>query len=287
MVRTNIGLDDDPIQQGLKVKILGSGTNAVLPERGSPGYLLEFGKTRILADSGAGTLYRLALSGRSVFDLHAVCYSHLHPDHVSDILPLLHALKRDPSRPAGTARLELVGPASVIAYYERLVAEWGPSISNEEGLLQVEPRIVSDSMVELGPLRIRTLPVEHTKQSVAYGFEYQGRSVVYSGDTELCPGILDLAKGADLVILDCAFPHARKRRGHASPAEALALVEQADPKKVVLTHIHPGWSAAEWREIRQLTESPRFLIAEDFLEITLPGTGGFRTRRILPRSVIG
>ena len=283
-MRNSIAEEGAPRRQAVKVLILGSGTNAVLAERGAPGYLLEFGGTRILADSGNGTLYRLALAGRSVFDLHAACYSHLHPDHLADLLPLLHGLKRDPSRPSGETRLELVGPASVIAYYERLVEEWGPSICNEEGLVHVEPRVVADSAIDLGPVRIRTLPVEHTPDSLAYRFEYQGRSVVYSGDTELCAGILALAEAADLVILDCAFPHARKRLGHASPAEARALAERADPKKVVLTHIHPGWTPAEQREIRQLTDSSRFLAAEDFLEITLPGSGGFRVRRIAPHS---
>ncbi len=76
---------------------MGSGTTAFLPDKGCPGFLLFLGGKKILLDLGSGTLYRLAKLGYKIDEIDILAITHEHPDHLGDLLPLLHSLKWDPT----------------------------------------------------------------------------------------------------------------------------------------------------------------------------------------------
>ena len=105
----------------MKLTVLGAGT--ALPVRGhSPsGHLLEIGEERLLFDLGPGTLARLAAAGVSYKELTRVFVSHLHSDHVLDLVTLLQASNATPEwtreRP-----LELIGCQGLAAFVERITA---------------------------------------------------------------------------------------------------------------------------------------------------------------------
>ena len=75
------------------VTVLGSGTCVPSLERSSCAVLVETGGERILFDSGPGTMGRLLQAGIQIFDLSFVCYSHFHPDHSGELVPLLFSNK--------------------------------------------------------------------------------------------------------------------------------------------------------------------------------------------------
>lgn len=105
------------------------------------------------------------------------------------------------------------------------------------------------------------------------GPQIPGRKVVYSGDTEPCQAIIDLARDADLLIHEATYAHAEKelarRAGHSTALEAAQIARQADVNQLVLTHFSPryendeGFSLAdllaEARSVFPLTE-----LASDF-----------------------
>ena len=72
---------------------------------------------------------------------------------------------------------------------------------------------------------IKSAPTNHTDGSLAYRVEAEGRSLVYSGDTDVSDSLVDLARGADLLVLEAANPF--KVPGHLTPAEAGRLAAQA------------------------------------------------------------
>ena len=57
------------------------------------GYLFESAKTAIVVDMGSGVFSRL-LAVRPKFDISAIVLSHLHSDHMSDMLVLRYALNQ-------------------------------------------------------------------------------------------------------------------------------------------------------------------------------------------------
>ena len=56
------------------------------------GYLIEQGSTRVLIDCGNGVLSRLQQVCK-IKDLSAIVLSHLHSDHMADMLVLRYALE--------------------------------------------------------------------------------------------------------------------------------------------------------------------------------------------------
>ena len=73
------------------VTVLGSATPYPRPGNPCSGYLIRHGATRIWLDAGPGTL--AALQEHTTPDeLDAVWVSHLHADHVADLLPAVYAL---------------------------------------------------------------------------------------------------------------------------------------------------------------------------------------------------
>jgi len=71
--------------------VLGSGTGVPSLRRGSPGLLLISDGTYVLIDSGPGTLRRMLEAGVTYQDIDLLLYTHIHPDHVSELVPLLFA----------------------------------------------------------------------------------------------------------------------------------------------------------------------------------------------------
>ena len=92
----------------MKVTILGSGTCVPRLSRSASSMLVETGKAKILVDLGPGTMRRLLEYGLTIFDLTHIFLTHFHPDHTSELVPLLFATKY-PDGAARTRQLTIAG----------------------------------------------------------------------------------------------------------------------------------------------------------------------------------
>jgi phosphoribosyl 1,2-cyclic phosphodiesterase len=86
-------------------------------------------------------------------------------------------------------------------------------------------------------LHLRTRPAAHKHGALHLGFEAAGRRVVFSGDTGPSAGLVELARGADLLVCECAL--AAPGEGHLCPDDVAAIVASARPAAVVLHHLYP------------------------------------------------
>jgi ribonuclease BN (tRNA processing enzyme) len=107
--------------------------------------------------------------------------------------------------------------------------------------------------MELGGCTITAAAVVHPPvAALGFRFDHAGRSLVISGDTAACPELVELSRGADLLVADaCAAPPPatapparralieRLRVFHASPQECLDMAGRAGVGTVVLTHHLP------------------------------------------------
>src|SRR3954449_12790557 len=80
------------------------------------GYLIEGGGVRVLLDCGPGVFAKLR-SRVDYVDVDAVVISHLHADHVTDLVTFASALRYG-TRPAVAPRL--IAPPGAHAVLERL-----------------------------------------------------------------------------------------------------------------------------------------------------------------------
>ncbi len=91
--------------------------------------------------------------------------------------------------------------------------------------------------------------------------------IAFSGDTDVCSGIVTAARNADVAVLECSFPNERKVRGHLTPAEAGEIAAAARVKKLVLTHFYPECEEADILGQCRETYSGEIILAEDLLRV--------------------
>lgn len=220
----------------MKLTILGSGTGFPSSLRGGPGYLVQSGGQAIVMDLGMGTLSKLHGLGIPLDHFGPILISHLHPDHIAELVSLLFALKNIVI--SRKIPLQLIGGPGLKGLVTQLQEVHGGWIRPERFALQVHE--VAGGEIPLGELTLRAVPLLHTKGSIGFRLTAPtGESLAYSGDSDTCPALVDLVRDADLAVMECSFPDAQKKEGHLTPSEVGRVATEGGAKRVVLSHLYP------------------------------------------------
>ena len=253
---------------GITITILGSGTCVPSLKRSSCSVLMQVGASRLLFDSGPGTMRRLLEAQTTIFDISHIFYSHFHTDHTGEFVPFIFATKYPDGRQRNTP-LTAAGGLGFLSFYEGLKTVYGHWIELAPGLLNVmEFDNKGTDTRQFEDFAIKTAPVEHNQESIAYRItSADGRSAVYTGDTDYSETIIDLAKDTDLLICECAMPDRYRVKGHLTPSLAGDLAAKANVRKLALTHFYPQCDKEDIAaECRKIYAGP-LVLAEDLMEI--------------------
>jgi ribonuclease BN (tRNA processing enzyme) len=246
--------------------ILGSGTGIPSLRRGAPGLIVTSDSTRLLIDSGSGTLARMLEVGITYQDPDLLLYTHIHPDHVSDLVPIIFASK-NPDHPRERDLLCVGGPGFK-SYFEKLRNLYGPWIDPQSYRLTIQE--ISQEGLTFGDLKILSRPMAHISESVGYRIEFKdGKSTAISGDTDYCQSIIDLAFEVDLLVLECSFPDERKVEGHLTPSVAGRIALESRCKKLLLTHLYPVCDQFDVVNQCRQVFSGEIILGEDFMKIRI------------------
>ena len=251
---------------------LGVAGSAPSPQSAASTYLVQVTAAAVVAGIAAGTVlddvevrdWNLVmdlgsgglgpLQGAITLDrIDAVAISHLHPDHCADVCGLYVHLKYHPvfgAMHTGTpARLPVYGPANTAT---RIAQMYG--LHDGETMEPIlDFRAFADGgTVRLGPLTIETRLVFHPVET--FGMRITGPSTVrpgeaavlaYTGDTDYCESVVELARDADVLLAESAFVQGRDDRVgigiHLNGASAGRVAREAGARRLVLTHI-PAWT---------------------------------------------
>lgn len=218
------------------------------------GYLVQEGDTAVLLDCGNGVLSRLRYH-LEPWDLDAVILSHLHSDHVSDMMIIRYAMmiKRntDPGAP-----LTVYAPAAPQAEYERL---------KYKNFVVTHP-ITAQSSLSLGDLQISFSQGAHPVPSHVITIKSGGKKLVYSGDTEFFPELAQRIKGADIFLCEANYLRDDIQKGHVNHMAAYQAANAARDgkvKRLILTHHHPERNQEETlREAREIFMNSELAVAD-------------------------
>ncbi len=217
----------------MKLTVLGS--YGPYPPAGGAcsGYLVEFEEWKLLLDCGNGVLSRLQHFIQP-HQLDAVVLTHLHNDHISDCFILRYAIRAAFKQGRRDKPLSLYAPSRPAEDYERLT---------DPGIFQVQP-IRDTETLTFGPLQLSFLRTVHSVSCYAVKITVAGspHRVVYSGDTEYFPDLVDFAREASLLLCEANFLQRdllAEEKNHMSARQAGILGKQAGVKKLVLTHLLP------------------------------------------------
>jgi len=267
--------DDETRTEGaLEVITVGTGSPLYNADRSSPATLVRFGKIHVLVDMGEGTFQQLTDASISLQSIAAFCFTHHHRDHDADAMTILpKAWLRSTTAP-------VVGPAGTRALVEFLWEFFAEDFEyrlGNRGSSRAEigaPHVIElphEGALDIAGLRVTTAPVKHTITTFAYRFDAGEQSIVVSGDLAYSESLIELAKGADVLVMDSggvvytesARKHergsrARSRNGgtargesggrdraghtpaHASIEEIARMAAAANVRHLVLTHFRPG-----------------------------------------------
>ncbi|MCX8116320.1 MAG: MBL fold metallo-hydrolase [Desulfobacterota bacterium] len=216
--------------------IVGSGTGIPSLRRASPCLLLLSKTLRILIDTGPGSLRRLLEVGVTYQDIDLLLYTHLHPDHTADLVPILFACKYGES--PRVKDLTLFGGPGLKTFFEKLEELYHPWISPQTYRLKIKE--ASSQPFSIGGMKILSAPMAHLPGSLGYRFEWDdGKALVISGDTDYCESLIRLASKADLLVLECSFPDEKKVNGHLTPSLAGRIARESGSRRLLLTHLYP------------------------------------------------
>ncbi|MEP6871333.1 MAG: MBL fold metallo-hydrolase [Anaerolineaceae bacterium] len=275
----------------MNITFCGTAAGALTPPRAATSILLERDNDAFLLDCGPGSLWRIIESGVSMRRIHAVLISHLHMDHVQGFPELLahmvfpNGVIPSVQGPKGTATY-IARAASLTQLVSRL-----PRVPTYDTPLEVPVVEVADGDErELLGLEIRSVVVPHAPDLVclARRIRYEGRSLVFSGDTTPTPEIMvPLAEAADVLIHECYSPEgiedwvegmrpnvqqairAAFAAAHSELSRVCAIAKEAGVRKLVLTHLNPGEKADRLLATAERLFPGEIAIAEDGLGMSV------------------
>ena len=222
----------------MELTVIGCSGSAPGPGTAASCYLVEAEGYRLLLDLGSGALAALQQVVRAD-ELDAIFLSHLHPDHCVDMASLAVVLRygsRDLSTP-----LPVIAPPETARHLLDIYYPGSPP-STFVGLFEFR----APGEHRLGPFAVRTTPVNHPVPAFAVRVEAGGRSLVYSGDTATCPALIELARGADVLLCEAAWAgsSAPVPGIHLSGREAGEHASAAGVGRLLVTHV-PAWESVD------------------------------------------
>ncbi|MBI4361621.1 MAG: MBL fold metallo-hydrolase [Euryarchaeota archaeon] len=214
----------------MKVTLLGTGAAAPQRRRANTSLAAEHRGKLTVFDCGPETPRRLLEAGYTLDRVDRLVVSHAHGDHILGVPLLLKGMEilgrtrplhlHGPREALQAARLltetTFAGFFRKQPYPLRLHGWTGPRVS--QGDLRAARAIhgVPAYAVRLGPL-------------------------VYSGDTSPCPGVVELARGARLLVHEASAParfeEAANRYGHSSARQAGEASHRSGARRLLLVHL--------------------------------------------------
>lgn len=203
------------------------------------GYLLSHDDKNILIDCGNGVLSNLQRF-TSLESLDAIILTHLHSDHMADMLILRYALQLKRNKGLINRAIDLYLPDEPVTEYNLL------NIQDIFNLVVIAPELE----VNFRDLRVNFRKMTHPVKCFAVSFQYGQKKFVYSGDTSWNNEIAIFAKDADLLMLDAGLRTVDKVSDnvpHLTAAECGKVAVMANAKKLLLTHFNPEFNIENLR----------------------------------------
>ncbi|GAA1155395.1 ribonuclease Z [Kitasatospora gansuensis] len=295
--------------------VLGTASQVPTRHRNHNGYLLRWDGEGLLFDPGEGTQRQMLHAGVSATQLTRIAVTHFHGDHSLGLAGVIQRINLDRVPHPVDAYYPASGQVffdrlrQATAFHE--TAELRPHPIEEPGPLPAPGAPFELAAVRLShpvdsfgyrltePDSTRLLPdrlAEFGLRGPAVGqlqrdgrIELAGRVVTLAEvsevrrgqrfafvmDTRLCPGVGELAEGADLLVIEATFLESEAQlaedHGHLTAAQAARAAAEAGVRTLVLTHFSQRYPDLNGHlaEARKYFDG-ELVVAEDLARVPVP-----------------
>jgi ribonuclease BN (tRNA processing enzyme) len=244
----------------MELTILGSGGGWARPGGAACGYLVSHQGFDLWVDLGTGTMANLQRYV-PLEEVDGVAISHRHFDHFLDLYPFFlaewYGTDRDP--------IPLFAPPGMFEHARQLEDKLG----NGFDVNVVTP----GETFQAGPLAVRTAPMNHPVPTLGMRFEADGSALAYSADTGPSDDLVELARGADLLLCEATWierPHWAKET-HLTARQAGEHAARAGVGNLILTHIWPKYDVKTSADQASEAFGRRALVAREGMRARLGG----------------
>jgi ribonuclease BN (tRNA processing enzyme) len=233
----------------MQLTILGRSPASPNPGEACAGYLLEGGGGRVLIDIGPGVVAQL-LRRHHPDELDAVVVSHLHADHMLDLVTLRYVYPWR-ARPKDQRLRVILPPGSADQMLELARGVGSPQHFEDAFRLSEHD---GSSPISFDGLSLTPVETEHFIPCWGFRAEADGRVLGYTADTGPCDAVQTIADGADLFLSEATLrsldedAEPPERRGHLLPEEAGDAARRARARRLMLTHL-PADGDGSWARV--------------------------------------
>lgn len=247
-----------------------------------------------VVDCGDGVARQLVFADVPLSTLRHVFLTHQHSDHTADYGNLIWLAWTAGLR----TRVDTWGPPPLERmtklFFEMNASDIDARIASE-GRVPLAPLVHVHELTQGGPVmedenvKVTAALVEHPPMvpAFAYRFDAADRSIVISGDTKRSENLIDLARGADVLVHSALYLPALDRliaRVGAAPdlkdsilslqgtvEDAARVAQAAGVKTLVLSHLIPAddpeVTEAMWLDAARALFRGTVIVGKDLMEI--------------------
>ena len=252
----------------MEITVVGTGTVVPRISRRQSCVAVRTGGETLVFDLGSGSVRGMLRADLDPFATDRIFFTHFHPDHTVDIVPLLFAMNYGASEPR-TRPLYVAGPEPFAGFWGRILDVWGEWMRGDYPLEVSELPHECTYPLDLPGCQVSWAPTVHHPESIGYRITADGRAFVYTGDTEYSESVVGLARDADTLLVECSFPDNSFVPGHLTPFSVARVASEANVRRVVLTHVYPAADEIDIVSEVERGYSGEVLLAEDSLTFTV------------------
>lgn len=216
----------------MKLTVLGSNAGAPSPSNPGSGYLVQTDTTCIWMDAGPGTFAALS-QVMDPKDIDGLVLSHTHIDHCVDALGLFAYLAYG----IGGASIDVYAPQGTAAHLGAFARAGDDHPFHHTMLIE---EVAGGGDAQIGDVSLKFGDAVHPVPAMVTRLEAGGSSLVYSGDTGPGGDLIEIAAGADVLLVEAALQGVRDGSTypyHLTAREGGEIAAIAGVDRLVLTHI--------------------------------------------------
>ncbi len=256
---------EDLAEDEIRLTFLGTGMPFPTRNQGAAGMLIEFGNGDIMMlDVGSGTVANFNSMKISPAYLTKFFITHLHTDHQGDLdmfwaqgIPFGRVLPMQVWGPTGDGHAlgtqSFVDGMLAANYWDLKSREGGVPTSGAEVITHESDWETTQVVYEENGITVTQFPAIHAMAgAISYRIDWNGMSIVYSGDTKINNFMVEQGQNVDLLIHEAFMPAEilSEQTGmalenamivvneyHTPPKAAGVVFELTQPKMAVMYHV--------------------------------------------------